>query len=81
MNKNEFGDVVSIYNPSVQVTMNESEEGKFHKMMDWIEHQYCNYNYEIFHDFDILTAYVEVSDGQDGAEFLQYYKEEKKAVK
>ena len=78
--KNDFGEVTSTYSPCVLVTMRESELSKFHKMMDWIEHQYVNYDYDVFQDDDIVSVYVEVSDGADGADFLESYKEAKRAV-
>lgn len=83
LNKNEFGDVINIYDPCVQVTLkNEYEMHKFSKMMDWIHENCFEYKYDVFGEIDNeYTAYVYVDDGTDAAEFMSYYKEAKKEVK
>lgn len=79
--KNEKGDVIHILAPTVLVSMNVKEFSKFEKMMKWIsENRYEFIHSEIKED-NRISAYIEVSDSQEGAEFLMYYKEAKSAIK
>ena len=79
--KNEFGDVVHVYDPCVMICMKEREEPKFLKMMKYIEETYSwKYKYDLFAAFDEEIAYVEVADREGGEQFLEFYKEAKRAV-
>lgn len=79
--KNEFGDVLQIFFPCVEVNMEKTEVDRFQKMMQWISENFCDYEYDLYGDEAVYTAHVQVQDGLDGAEFLSSYKDAKKTVR